>query len=205
MVDQAYKLSKEFTACAGLVSQGSANAISGMAQMLGQDITVTSLRVAQIPVREAANLVGGYEALSVGVYLTVSGSATGHMFMIYPPATALGLVDLLMGQPPGTTTSLDEMEESALAELGNVTGSFFLNALADATGSTFLPSPPAVMMDMAGAILDVALADIMEVSEDALVVETNFGTADQQINGSFLVMPSPDLMRVLLESLESEL
>ena len=83
MVDQVHKLSKEFTACAGLVSEGSANAISGMAAMLGREITVTSLRVAQIPVGEAAGLVGGYEALSVGVYLGVTGSATGHMFMIY--------------------------------------------------------------------------------------------------------------------------
>ncbi len=204
MLKDESQLSRDLTACAGLVSQGSANAISGMAQMLGQEIKVTSLRVARIPVGEAPDLVGGHEALSVGIYLTVSGAASGHMFMVFRPQTALGLVDLLLGQEVGTTQSLSEMEESALAELGNITGSFFLNALADSTGLVLLPSPPAVIMDMAGAILDVALADILLESDEALVVETTFGTEDQQIGGSFLVMPSPDLMRVLMENLPNQ-
>ena len=104
-----------------------------------------------------------------------------------------------MGQPPGTTTDLDEMEESAMGEVGNIMGSFFLNALSDATGLMLQPSPPAVMMDMAGAILDVALADILGDSDDALVVETSFSTEDRQIEGTLLVMPSPDLLRVLQE------
>lgn len=50
-------------------------------------------------------------------------------------------------------------------------GSFYLNALGDASGLVPMPSPPAVIMDMAGSILDVALAYILEESDDALVVE----------------------------------
>ena len=121
------------------------------------------------------------------------------MFLLYSPPTALALVDLLLGQPPGTTTDLDEMEESAMGEVGNIMGSFFLNALSDATGLTLQPSPPAVMTDMAGAILDVAMADILQESDDALVVETSFSTEDRQIEGTLLMMPSPDLLRVLKE------
>ena len=46
MIAKGPGLSQELTACAGLVSEGSANAISGLSEMLGEDITVTSLRVA---------------------------------------------------------------------------------------------------------------------------------------------------------------
>ncbi len=52
-------------------------------------------------------------------------------------------------------------------------------------------------MDMAGAILDVALADILMESDDALVVEAVFATKDQKINGNFLVLPSPEFLRQL--------
>ena len=55
------------------------------------------------------------------------------------------------------------------------------------------------MMDMAGAILDVALADIIQESDHALVVETCFRTEDRKIEGTLPIMPSPDLLRVLLE------
>ena len=75
------------------------------------------------------------------------------------------LIDLQIGLVPGSTRNLGEMELSVMGEMGNITGSFFLNALADATNLTLAPSPPAVMVDMAGAILDIALAEIMKDQE----------------------------------------
>ena len=99
---------------------------------------------------------------------------------------------------------MDEMEESVMGEIGNIMGSFFLTALADAAGLSLIPSPPAVMMDMAGAILDVALANILEGSDDALVVETKFGTEDRIIDGTLLIMPSPELLSLLLGHLGTE-
>lgn len=196
-------LSEDLMACTQLVGAGSINAISGLSQMIGQEINVSSFSARVVPINETPDLVGGWERLTLGVYLAVSGSATGHIFMIYDPVTAMALADILMGQEPGTTKNLDEMEESALGEVGNIMGSFFLNALADATGLELQPSPPAVMMDMAGAILNVALADIIQESDTALVVETSFNTEDQQISGTLLVMPSPDLLRVLLEHMHN--
>ena len=62
-----------------------------------------------------------------------------------------------------------------------------------------MPSPPTVMMDMAGAVIDAAVADIMADTEDILVVETRFGTANQKIYGIFLVLPNPQLKEVLLD------
>jgi chemotaxis protein CheC len=83
------------------------------------------------------------------------------------------------------------MEISVLGEVGNVMGSFFLNVIANGTGITLQPSPPAVMMDMAGAILDVPLAQMLEHSDDTLIAETTFSTDDFVVNGKFLVVPVP--------------
>ncbi len=201
---QQETLNEDLLACTQLVGAGSANAISGLSQMIGREINVSSFSARLVPVKETPDLVGGWEQLTLGVYLAVGGSATGHMFLIYDPTTALALADILMGETPGTTQSLDEMEESALGEVGNIMGSFFLNSLADAAKLDLQPSPPAVMLDMAGAILDVALSDIIQESDNALVVETSFSTEDSQISGTLLVMPSPDLLRVLLEHIHHD-
>ncbi|MDA0734669.1 MAG: chemotaxis protein CheC [Chloroflexi bacterium] len=203
MVDTQATLNDDMRACTALVSEGSANAIIGLSQMIGQEIKVTHLNARVVPVNETPDLVGGWEAVTLGIYLGVIGDATGHILLVYKPETAMALADLLMGEPPGTTKSLEEMEESALGEVGNIMGSFFLNALSDATGFSFQPSPPAVMLDMAGAILDVALSDIIQESDDALVVETGFSTDDRTIEGTLLVMPSPDLLRVLVEHIRN--
>ncbi len=182
---------------ARLVLLGSQNAITGLSEMVDQEIDMNAVSARQIPVDEVPDLFGGREKVAVAVYLAVTGATEGHMFLVYPPDTAMSLVDLLMGEEPGTTKEITEMEASALGEMGNIMGSFYLNALSDASGLILMPSPPAVIMDMAGAILDVALADILMESDDALVVEAVFSTKDQKIHGNFLVLPSPEFLKQL--------
>ncbi len=136
----------------------------------------------------------------LGIYLNVEGDATGHLMLVHDPAMAYSLIDMQMGLPTGTTQQLDEMERSIMGEMGNITGSFFLNALADATEMTLSISPPSVMVDMAGAILGIALADIMREQDEVLVVRTTFGTANRQVDGNFLVMPTMEFLRAILKS-----
>ena len=79
-----------------------------------------------------------------------------------------------------------------------------MNALADATGLKLRVSPPSVMMDMAGAILDAILAEVMSDVDEALVMQTSYGTEDMQIKGTFLCLPSVSLQTALLEHWSGE-
>jgi len=186
-------------AWAGLVEQGTNRAIQNLSQMIGQTIEVNSFRMKSIPISDIASLVGGPDTLAAGVYLTVSGGADGHLMLIFEPSIACQFVDLLMTQPPNTTTSLGDMEQSALGELGNVVGASFLNVLADEMRMDLRPSPPAVIIDMAGALLDIIAADLLLVQDEAFVAETTFRAPDREISGMFFVMPSAGLLKALLE------
>ncbi len=185
---------------AELVGIGTSNAMSGLSQMIGQEIEVSSFSLRRVPVSSIPELVGGPEVMAVGIYLTVSGSANGHLMLMYEPKIACAFVDLIMGSPPQTTETLGEMERSALAEMGNVIGAFFLSALADATGLTLRPSPPVVMTDMAGALLDIVSADILLTQDETYLAETTFAAEDREISGVFFVMPSEELRDALLSA-----
>jgi chemotaxis protein CheC len=169
------------------------NAVIGLSQMAGQEIKVVSLNLKRVLVKDISGMFGGPEALIIAVYLEISGKSNGHMVVIYQPKVAFDLVDMLLGQPSGSTTALADMERSTLGEMGNIMGSFFLNYISDSTGNRFQPSPPAVMMDMAGSILDAALANVLAYSESTYIVETVFGTHDRQVSGTFLVIPDPEM------------
>jgi chemotaxis protein CheC len=190
---------EELSVWSWLVSKGISNAMQGLSSMIGAELVVTSLRLEQCSVQQAADLLGGPENIVLGIYLSVEGDATGHLMLVHDPRMAYNLIDMQMGLPSGTTQQLDEMERSIMGEMGNITGSFFLNALADATEMTLSITPPAVMVDMAGAILGIALADIMREQDEVLVVRTTFGTANQQVDGNFLVMPTMEFLRAILK------
>jgi chemotaxis protein CheC len=185
---------------AELVSRGTDNAMSGLSQMVGSEISVNAFGLRRVPVAEISNIVGGPDTMAVGIYLTVSGSADGHLMLMYDPKIATAFVDLLMMQEVGTTQELGEMEHSALGEMGNIIGAFFLNALADETGLDLHPSPPSVMTDMAGALLDVITADILLTADETYLVETTFAVEGQEISGVFFVIPSENLLRALVEA-----
>ncbi len=181
-----------------LALKGIDNAMTGLATMVNREIRMSSLSLKQVPASEAPNLVGGADKMVIGIYLAFEGDATGHLMLVHQPDVALAIIDMLLGNAPGTTGDLNEMEQSALGEMGNIIGSSFLNAIADALDLSLRPSPPEVILDMAGAILDVAFAEILQQSDDVIVAETSFGTSDRQARGTFLVIPSLNFLKVIL-------
>ena len=182
-----------------LVSQGISNALKGLSQMVEHEIKVTSLDLKRLPAKNVVGMIGGPDATAVGIYLTIEGDATGHLLLLHDIKMAFQLIDIQMGLPHGTTQSIEEMGRSILGEMGNITGSFFLNALADSTNLVLMPSPPAVIVDMVGAILNVPLSVIMQDNDNALVVKATFKADGQDMEGVFLVMPTVDFMKTLLD------
>lgn len=151
-------------------------AVNGLSDLVERPIHLTALELKTVPIAQIATHVGDPESEMVGVYLLIEGDLQGQAILMLSLASALKLADMLLESPLGTATRLGELERSALAEAGNVVVSCFLN-----TVTTFLkkpqwlhPSPPAVMVDMLGAILDVVAAPIAAVCDDLLIVETVF-------------------------------
>ncbi len=200
-MEQQLTFTKDETAIwTWLVSRGIVNSLSGLSDMVGHELRVTSLDLKQYPAKDVAMLLGGPENTVIGIYLTIEGDATGHLMLMHDPKIAFQLIDLQLGLPPGTTQGLEEMERSVLGEMGNITGSFFLNALADASGLNLTISPPVIMIDMVGAILDIALTKIMQEQDDVLVIKATFSAGDRQMNGTFMVLPTSDFMKVILKN-----
>jgi chemotaxis protein CheC len=119
--------------------------------------------------------------------------------MIIPYQKAMELVDLIMEVPQGTTQHFGSLERSALGELGNICGSFFLNSVASLTDATYQPTPPAVMVDMVGAILDIVVATTGGISEHALLMQANFMDGARCVEADFWVIPELNSLNEILK------
>jgi chemotaxis protein CheC len=173
-----------------LAKVGSTTAVSGLSQMVNREFSVTALNIEEVSMRNATNLIGKADDKVIGVYLLFSGNTSGQILLAFTPQTAYDLVDMAMGGEPGTTNGLGEMERSVLGEMGNIVGTFFLNGVADCVGLRLMPSPPAVVEDMAGAVIGSVLAEAFDENESIFVIKLLFSSPSKEIEGRFLVLPS---------------
>lgn len=182
-----------------ITGEGIKNAAVGFSGMVGRSIEVSNPKLELIPLLNIPKIVGGLEDDAVGVYLRFEGDMVGQIMMIIPYTKALELADLLMGVDKGVTKTLGSVERSALGELGNLCTSFFLNSIAKSVNASFRPSPPAVMVDMVGAILDIVVATAGGVNEHVLLVHTNFMDGPRVVETDFWIIPDMKALGQLLQ------
>ncbi len=187
------------TQFADYASVGMKSAADGFSSMLGENLAVNEPSFRQVPLAEIPRLLGGPETEAVGIYLRAEGSVSGQMMLVIPLQRSLELADMLLNLAPGTTKELGTLERSALGEVGNLTASFFLNSISNLTGVSIRPSPPAVMVDMIGAIMDIIVATCGEVGDSVLLMQTQFISRERSIETSFWVIPDPHSLEVLTQ------
>ncbi len=182
-----------------LVGAAVDNVSRGLTEMFGEDIGVTALHIRTVPLVEVGGLLGDPEMEVVGIFLLAEGDMPGQLLLVMQIATAHSLCDSLLEQPEGTTTVLGEMEISALSEVGNIVGSFFLSALADRGGLRLQVTPPGLMCDMAGAAINLALAEIAMYADEVVVIDADFEHRGRQLPAWFLAFPrDPAHLRLML-------
>lgn len=181
-----------------IIRIGLANASEALSTMTVGGTVLTEPRLSFLPLHLVPGVAGGPAAIVVAIYLGIAGDLSGHLMLLFGANSACRVADMLMEHPPGTTRELDELALSALGEAGNVTGSAYLNTLANRTGLKIVPTAPAVVMDMAGAILQSIVAALYLSGDDVLVVGTEFNG----ITGHFLLLLDNDSMAKLAVALE---
>ena len=196
------RLTDTLAALSVVADIGLMKAAKALSEMAGIPIETLAAQVRKVPLTAVPTMVGGSEVVVAGVYLGITGDISGHIILMLSVEEACSLASMLLETPVEPSTELDEMTQSALAEMGNVTGSFFLSALADACSMTILPTPPTVVVDMGGAILDAVLAALgEESSDDVFAIDTIFKQRDAKVDAFFIVLPRQADMQVLLDKL----
>lgn len=183
---------------------GAGNSATALSQIINRRIDMNVPKVSIVPLGDVPDMVGGPDAMVVGVFLRVYGLAPSNILFLLPRDSAFYLVDTLMGKKRGDTQVLDFMDESALMEIGNILAGAYLNALFTFTNISLLPSIPALAMDMAGAILSVVLIQLGQMGDHALVIETEFLSEEDDIKGHFFLVPDPGSLETILAAVGVE-
>ncbi|MFL5807626.1 MAG: chemotaxis protein CheC [Roseiflexaceae bacterium] len=160
----------------------------GLSYMIGQPVAAGAPRLVTLSIGEMADYAGDPEAEIVGIYLLLGDDLPGQAILTLPLADALLLVDALLGEPTGITYDLGDIERSALCEVGNLMVAYFLNEIALIAQAPLRPSPPAVMVDMLGAILEV-VASAAPLQGKLLIIESELAIGESALRLPFWILP----------------
>ncbi|MCR4616600.1 MAG: chemotaxis protein CheC [Lachnospiraceae bacterium] len=179
---------------------GAGNAMTALSQMIGCKIDMRVPKVELLEFNQVGEAVGGDEQIMVGVFLGVEGDITGSMLFLVEVNSAKHLIDKIM---PGMTqpgTEFSEMELSAMQEIGNIITGAYLNSLATITNLTIFPSPPALTVDMAAAIMSVPAIEFGIYGDNILLIQSQFFD-EVEIDGYFVLVPDIESYERILTSL----
>jgi chemotaxis protein CheC len=179
---------------------GMGNAATALSQMVNSMVNITVPQAVKVDVTEVPMLLGGEEQEVAASYVQVIGQARGHLVMVFPIKDANKLIELIA---PGANLDLakDEMAISAVQEIGNILSSNFLRSLSDLTQVSMLPTVPAVAVDFAGSIVSYVVSSMYEITENLVIVQTNFDVGGELIAGYCIFIPEPGSLAVLLTAL----
>jgi len=178
---------------------GVGNAMTSLSQMLNfAKVEMHVPDVSLSPLSDIPDLLGGAEEIIVGIYIKSPGAVSFYMVFLLDLESARALIKDLAG----SDASVEEyFGRSVLLEVGNIVMAAYLNALSHMTNLTFLPTPPLMAVDMAGAILGTVLADAHVAEDHVLVLKTAFATATGSIEGDFLIIPDVDSLDLIVDLL----
>lgn len=179
---------------------GAGNAMTALSQMLQCKVDMKVPQVRLLEFNELGALMGGEEQLMVGVYLAVEGDITGSIMFLVQQDSAKYLVSKLMMGMASEGPGMNEIELSAMKEVSNIITGAYLNSLSTLTNLKIYPSPPALAMDMAGAILSVPAIEFGTIGDNILLIQSQFYN-EIEIDGYFILIPDLESYEKILSSI----
>ncbi len=183
---------------------GSYNASRALSKWLHRGVRLTSEGFRRISMTEASSVLGDPESIIAAIHMPLAGDLSGHLLLAFPAEVGLTLVDMLLQQPEGTSTQFEELEQSSLQETGNIVGTSYANSLARWLKLRLEPQVPTFHYDMASAIIDPLVADMVAVHDEVYVAETDFLLDGRKLHWGLLLLPSMESLEKMRDCCKQE-
>lgn len=182
---------------------GAGHAATALSQMMGATIMIKVPSIGMVGVGDVPSRIDDDEEPVAAVQMTMLGDLTGTTVLVFPKRTVMRMAEVMLRRPIGSSVTFTELETSAIKEAGNILSATYMNALSELFNITLLPSPPTLVIDLSKTVLTSTLGDDPSVERAVLCVESEFQLVGQDagLRGFFLLLPDPDAMQRLLQSL----
>ncbi len=180
---------------------GAGHAATALSMMTGRQITISVPRAQLCGYNEITHIMNGPENVVVGLLVGISDDLRGFILLVLDLKDARVLVSTLLGEPMENVSEdgeFSEMQVSALREVANILIGSYITAISELTGLRINASVPELVVDMAGAVMNLLAAAYGEYGDHVLFLETRFSDQGQSLYGHFFLIPYIESYQTLL-------
>ena len=180
---------------------GGGNAATALASILtGRvEMSVPLLQIADV--NRIADILGGPENEVVGILVSMTGDVRGMLLFILDKQFTHMMINVLLDKHIESFEHIDEMDMSALKEIGNILAGSYVGAISQLAGLDIRLMPPDISVDMLGAILSFPAAMFGAMGEHVLYIEEDFSSGSESIRSHLLIMPEMESLQIILNRL----
>jgi chemotaxis protein CheC len=176
-------------------SMGAGHATTSLSKVLHEPIKIELPRVHMLPPHLVPNIYGKHDTVVAAVFMQLRGVADCDLMLIFEKEEARKIAELMTDAVEGDVTQ--EMEMSAIEEMGSIVLCSFLNAMADFTVTKLVSTPPQLIVDSFDSIMDGLLIKQALCSEVAVIFDARFKRCNSSAEGVLITFPSDKLQRML--------
>ena len=182
---------------------GAGHAATALSQMIGGRIMISVPRITVAALEDVPRQLSEPEEPIAAVLMHMLGDLTGRTLLIFPKPTAKRLAELMLRRPINVEEDLNELEQSAVKECGNILSAAYMNALSEFMGMMLLPSPPSLAVDMSSAIITTTYLQFTTDPNYVVCVESEFfmDESGEKLRGLFLLLPDPASLQAILRAI----
>lgn len=182
-----------------IVNIGAGSAATAISQMIGKKIGMSVPEALVDRVEKIPPFIGDPKEVMTVILLKLKGDVSGMMVLMFPPAMALKIASLLTSEHKKQVPILDELDRSALREMGNVVAGTSLSSLGRFLDLNIIQSIPDTATDMLGATLDAILLEMGQVTEVMLAFKVKITiTEETHEQGQLFFMFDPKATATIL-------
>ncbi len=180
---------------------GTGNALTSLSQLTSHPIQMElpSIRIADMD--SLPDILESPGRKNTGVVIDVHGDLDCVITFLLNEEFTKVIAEELTGEALEDVLRMNEMQDSAIREVGNIMCNAYLNALASMLGAEFSVSLPDLKQGTSKTILDTFSGQFKDETPELLFIENTFYYLDQAYISYILLHPKFESLRRILEKL----
>jgi chemotaxis protein CheC len=173
-----------------LFSSATHDASTAMCRWTNSVISLTLDEVYELSLEDACKHFHIGDEMQTMVVLNLEGELGGSMVLTFNEMDGRRLAASLLQADLNPGPDWSELEQSALAETGNILGCAYVNALTRLIDQPLVPSAPYFLQDYGMSVVEQALVAQAATRDTVLICHTCFKQEGEELNWWLLFVPS---------------